>query len=234
MQQRATFCTSSTWGVEAIIGLIPLYLHLKKISSKHQIKTSTLLLNHAINSLLERRHTKNSCLHCLSLENMTDKQRLKIKSSIINTNNCLNGIYPLFDFLNCKFSPRFRLIDKFSSHFSFHQANYKDKESKAAHLCNLDDIFSNASSDPKSIVVISDASIRNNIAMSISYVHSSPNNVRKTIHHTINVTSTKAKLFAIRYGINQAIQILEATHITVITGAIHTAKCIFDSIIHSY
>jgi len=108
--------------------------------------------SHNINSLLERRHTKNSCLHCLSLENMTDKQRLKIKSSIINTNNCLNGIYPLFDFLNCKFSPRFRLIDNFSSHFSFHQANYKDKESKASHLCNLDDIFSNASSDPKSIV----------------------------------------------------------------------------------
>lgn len=43
-----------------------------------------------INLLLQNRYTKNSPTHHLSLENMTIKQQKKIKSSIIDTNNCLN------------------------------------------------------------------------------------------------------------------------------------------------
>ena len=70
--------------------------------------------------------------------------------------------------------------------------------------------------------------------MSISHIHSSFNNIRKIIHHTINVTSTEAKLFAIKYGINQVIQIPETTHIVIITDAIHPAECIFDFSIHPY
>jgi len=88
---------------------------------------------------------------------------------------------------------------------SFYQANCKDKESKAAHLCNLNDIFSNKLLDPKSVIIVSDASIRNNVATSISHIHSHINNIKKTIHHTVNIISTEAKLFAIRYEINQAI-----------------------------
>ena len=34
---------------------------------------------------------------------MTSKQQLKIKSSVVNTNNCLNGIFPAFDFLKVNF-----------------------------------------------------------------------------------------------------------------------------------
>jgi len=31
------------------------------------------------------------------------------------------------------------------------------------------------------------------------------NGIKKTIHHTINITLTEAELFATRYGINQAV-----------------------------
>ena len=88
--------------------------------------------------------------------------------------------------------------------------------------------------DFNSVVVISDTSIRNNVIMSISHIHFHSNDIKKTIHHTINVTLTKAELFAIRYGINQAIQIPEVTYIIIITDAIHLAQCIFDFIIHPY
>jgi len=70
--------------------------------------------------------------------------------------------------------------------------------------------------------------------MSISYVHSSSNDIRKTIYYTVNITSTKAKLFTIRCDINQAIQILETIYIVVIIDNIHVAECIFDSFIHLY
>ena len=44
---------------------------------------------------------------------MTPKQQLKIKSSIVDTNNCLNGIFPVFDSLNSEFSPGSQLVDTF-------------------------------------------------------------------------------------------------------------------------
>ena len=86
----------------------------------------------------------------------------------------------------------------------------------------------------KSVIVILDTSIRNNVAMSISHIHSSLNDIKKTIHHAVNIASTEAKLFAIRCGINQAIQILEATHIIVVMNAIYVAEHIFYFTIHSY
>ena len=142
----------------------------------------------------------------------------------MNTNNCLNRIFPFFDSLNSEFSPSFRLINTISSHFSFHWANYKDKESKTAYLCKLDDIFTKTLLDPKSVIVIvSDASIRNNVAMFILHIHLYSNNVEKTIHHAVNITFTKAELFSIRCGINQAIQILGAYYIILITNTIHLA-----------
>jgi len=68
------FCTSPTLGIEALAGLIPIHLHLQKLSGYHQLRISTLPNNHAIKSLFERRHSENMSLHHLLLENMTSKQ----------------------------------------------------------------------------------------------------------------------------------------------------------------
>jgi len=88
--------------------------------------------------------------------------------------------------------------------------------------------------DSNSVVVISDASIKNNITILILHIHSNSNGIKKTIHHAVNITSTETELFAIRCRINQAVQIPEASHIVVITDTIHLVRCIFDSITHSY
>jgi len=173
----------------------------------------------------------NSGPHCLFLENMTTKQWLKIKSSIVDTNNWFNGIFLSFDSLNLEFFPGFRLIDNFSSWFSFYKANCKDK---TAYLCKLNNIFSNISLDSNFVIVVFNTSIRNNVAMSILHIYSHSNNVKKTIYYAINIILTEVKLSAIRYGINQVIQISEVTHIIVITNAIYLAQHIFDSMIHLY
>ena len=56
-----------------IAGLIPIYLHLQRLSGRYQIRTSNLLSNYMINSLLKSRYTK-IYPHHLFLENMTTKQ----------------------------------------------------------------------------------------------------------------------------------------------------------------
>jgi len=71
-----------------------------------------------------------------------------------------------------------------------------------------------------------DTSIKNNVANSIAYIHVHNKPVIKTIHHAINVTTTEAKLFAIRYGINQTTGI---PRIVVITDLLHATQKIFDS-----
>ena len=53
-------------------------------------------------------------------------------------------------------------------------------------------------------IIVSDVSIKNNVATSIMHIYIYNKPLTKIIHHTVLVTSTEAELFVIRYGINQA------------------------------
>ena len=75
--------------------------------------------------------------------------------------------------------------------------NCKDIEAKTAHQKKLNKNFDNSISNPNTIIVIFDISIKNNIATSISHVCNSWNIIAKIIHHAMNITSTKAELFII-------------------------------------
>jgi len=126
----------------------------------------------------------------------------------MDTNNHLNRIFPSFNSLNYEFSSGTQLIDIFSSHFSFYHANYKEKESKTTHIHKLDECVFHTSKNFKSVSVVSDASI--------------------------NIISIEVKLFTIRYGINQAIQISDIAHIIVVMDTIYVVYHIFDSLVHLY
>ena len=158
----------------------------------------------------------------------------KIKGPIIDTNNHLNGIFPSFNSLSYEFSPGTWLIDTFPSYFLFCHANCENKKSRTTHIHKLNEYVFCASTNSKSVVVVSDASIKNTIAVSIAHVHLYLNPVKKTIHHAVNIISIEAELFTIRCGINQAIQISDVTHIIIIIDVMYTAHHIFDSSIHPY
>ena len=102
------------------------------------------------------------------------------------------------------------------------------------HTHKLDDIILQASADSRSIIVISNTSIKNQVATSISHIHSHSSSIIKTIHQAINVSSTEAELFTIRCSINQATQIPNVNCIIVITDSIHVAKRFFDLSLYSF
>jgi len=56
-------------------------------------------------------------------------------------------------------------------------------------------------------------SIKNQVAILIIHIHMHNNPTIKTINDVINITSTEAELFVIRYGINQATQIANINYI---------------------
>ena len=63
--------------------------------------------------------------------------------------------------------------------------------------------------------------------MSIAHVQSEQNIIAKTIYHAVNVMSTETELFAIRYRINQTVQLNNTSCIIMITNAIHSVRYIF-------
>jgi len=96
-----------SWRVEAITSLIPIYYHLNKISRRHYLRIASLPKHHFINSLLDDYHLKKSKLYYLAMGYLIDKQCSKVKSSIANTNNCLNEVFPTFDKLHKELSSGF-------------------------------------------------------------------------------------------------------------------------------
>ena len=126
----------------------------------------------------------------------------KIKSFIVDANNYLDRIFLFFDFFYKELLLSFRIVENFSNCFYFHPANYKDKKCREAYFWKLNKNFEDVFLDPNSIIIIANTSIKNNITSLISYVHSNLDFITQTVYHAINVTLTKAKLFAIRYKIN--------------------------------
>ena len=82
--------------------------------------------------------------------------------------------------------------------------------------------------------MVTDASIKHNIATSITYIHISNKDVIKTIHYVVNVSFMEAELVAIKCDINQSINIPGILKIIVITDSLHNVRKIFDSLIHLY
>jgi len=126
-----------------------------------------------------------------------------------------------FSPLNSEFSLGSRIIDIFSDCFSFNVCNKrKDIKFRAQELNKLTLESSSLSSVA---LVASDASIKNNVATSIAHIHMANKPLMKTIHHAVNITSTEAKLFAIRCSINQSSCFDNISKIVVITDSIHMA-----------
>ena len=162
-----------------------------------------------INSLLDKHHSKKAKSYHIATAHLTFKQWLRIKSSIVNTNNWLNEIFPSF---NREHSPGFCLVDTFSGHFSFYSVNQKDANIKITHCNKFNSIYEDSLIDQNTIPIISDASVKNNVTTSVLYIHRGQDIITKTVYHLMNIMSTEAELFAIRCGINDVTQIQDIAY----------------------
>ena len=64
------------------------------------------------------------------------------------------------------------------------------------------------------MLIISDTSIKNNVATLVSYIYRDQEIIAKSVYYIMNITSIEAKLFTIRYRINHAIYLQDITCIT--------------------
>ena len=115
-----TFQMSPTLRVEAISELISIYLYLRKLYRRFLLWQSSLLSNHIINSILNSNRSQEQKCHNVSINHLTAKQRLCLKSPLIDVNDKQNEFFPSFSFFNEEFKPGSQLTDLFPDCFSFH------------------------------------------------------------------------------------------------------------------
>ena len=239
MQRRAAiwilgaFKTSPVEAIEAIAEIIPIKLHLQKLANQLQLCTLALPPNHLVWTFMN--NLSSSLIHQYPalLNNLTSRQRSLIKGHLVDSNNKVYGIFSSFSSLHPEFFPGSRIIDNFPDCFSFNLFNKKEKNDTICFQ-QLDNLVLELSSSLSTAIVVMDTSIKNDIAPSISYIHLANHPMTKTVHHVMFITSTEAKLFAIRCGINQACNKENISKIIVITDFIYAAKKIFDATSHPY
>ena len=236
MQRRATiwilgaFKTSLTEEIKAIAGIIPIKFHLQKLARRSQIRPFKLPSNHIIRDLIDNVPNLFKKPNPHAASSLMSRQKNIVKGHLIDSCNKAYGIFSSFSLLNREFTPGFHLMDNFSDRFSFNLVNKKEKDN--FRVQELDEMVLRISFFLTTAFVATDASIKNDIATSISHLYVANHPLVKTVHHATFITSMEAELFTIRCGINQACIKENVSKIIIITNSIHAEKKIFDSKSH--
>jgi len=167
-----------------------------------------------------------------SINSLMSYQKTITKGHLIDSNNKLYRVFPAFSPFHPEFNLGSRIVDLFPDHFFFNLASREKNDKKRSQ--QLDKMTLQSSSSPHTAIVITDASVKKDIATSISHVYICNHPLTKTVYHAAYVTSTEAELFAIRCSINQVCSKKNISKIVIITDSIHTTKKIFDSKSHPY
>ena len=181
-------------------------------------------------AFLNRHHSKGIPPHCISTSFLTMKQNSRLKSPIQDINHHLNQVHPSFDSTNSELKPGTCIVDIFPNCFSFHTVKCNDKIARANHLKTLDNILHTSTTQPGTIIIVTDASTKHGIyAVSVAHGWQNKSLVFNLEYTAPNVTSSEAEIFAIRCGINKATTLEEINQIIVIMDSIQCAQKLFDT-----
>ena len=186
--------------IEALAGLIPIYLHLKKLVKRFCLRAAMLPSQHALLSLLSARNSKGAHPHPQSLALLTDAQSAWLRSPLLDTKASLLNFIEHFDSLHPEIRPGCRLLDNFPDHVSFHLCDHSNGRTRKLQFDALDRLCQEAFSDPSTLVVATDASVippRNMQAVSVAHFWRLGEQVSSSKAPTGRATALDAKLFAI-------------------------------------
>jgi len=124
------------------------------------------------------------------------------------------------------------LVDTFSDCFYFYSVNQKNADAIISHQNKLDSIYGDLPINLDTVLVISDTSVKNNMATLILHIYREQEIITKSVHYTMNITFSETEIFAIKCNINHATQLQGILYIIVITDIIPATRRIFDMFIH--
>jgi len=122
-------------GNEALEGLIPIHLHLRKLADRANLRITTLSDTHPIYSLLSADYIKRAEVHHCSVSNMAPALQDKVHGTIMEIENHHHELTEIFEPCTLENCLGFRLMDRFVAQVSFN--NFKIiMENKALSVSN--------------------------------------------------------------------------------------------------
>ncbi|CAA7267563.1 unnamed protein product [Cyclocybe aegerita] len=125
MQRKAAlwitgaFCTSPTGSLEALAGLIPVHLMLKKLAMRAVYRVATLLDTHPLRSMMGKGLLKRATPDAHSAALMTPAMRGKVKSTIMEVDKHVHTLTESFEPFAPEARPGDRLLDRYADRLHF-------------------------------------------------------------------------------------------------------------------
>ncbi len=125
MQRKAAiwitgaFRTSPTGGVQAIAGLLPIHLHIRKLSWRASFWTATLSATHPARSLMGADYRGDAEEHPLAISQLTPRQLAAVRGSIVDANDALPPLADVFEPCAPENRPGQCLLDLFPDRVGF-------------------------------------------------------------------------------------------------------------------
>ncbi|KAJ3561031.1 hypothetical protein NP233_g10447 [Leucocoprinus birnbaumii] len=240
MQRRAalwiigTFRTSPTGRCEALAGLIPIHLHLRKLVLRATYRVTTLSRTHPVRSLMEWCDAPSAHVHWWHINNLGTKAFLATKSTAVDVAGKLPRLTEAFDTDSNEACPGNRIMDVFSNRISFHPRPNSASANKQTTL--LDTTLLKVKDEEHSAIVVCDSSIPQDStkqALAAARVWIGDCMVKQTCQASSRPMAPDAELHAIRAGIGMATAIAGIDHIYIFTDHLPSAERAVDPGIYS-
>ncbi|CAA7270841.1 unnamed protein product [Cyclocybe aegerita] len=237
MQRKAAlwitgaFRTSPTGGLEALAGLIPVHLMLKKLAMCAVYRVATLSDTHPLHSMMGKRLLKQAEPHAHSTALMTPAMWGKVKSTVMEVDEQVHTLTESFEPFAPEAHPSDRLLDCYVDRLHF------DERDPTQDRCPyLDELITTARADPLTVLAVADGSVPQSNqyqATSAAIILKGHCELERTRYISGRVTAPDAELNAIMCTVRLAVKQANCQHILVFTDSMGSAHKAVDPSVHS-
>ncbi|CAA7265984.1 unnamed protein product [Cyclocybe aegerita] len=237
MQRKAAlwimgaFRTSPTGSLEALAGLIPVHLMLKKLATRAVYHVATLSDTHPLRSMMGEGLLKRAEPHARSAALMTPAMLGKVKSTVMEVDEHIHTLTESFKPFAPEARPGDRLLDRYADRLHFDKRNPPQDRHPY-----LDELIANARADPLTALAATNGSVPQSNqyqAASAAIIYKGHRELERTHYVSGRVTAPDAELNAITCAVHLAVKQANCQHIMVFTDSMGLAHKAVDPSVHS-
>ncbi|CAA7261897.1 unnamed protein product [Cyclocybe aegerita] len=222
---------SPTGGLEALAGLIPVHLMLKKLATRAVYHVATLSDTHPLCSMMGKRLLKRAEPHTRSAALMTPAMRGKVKSTVMEVDECVHTLTESLE----PFAPGAQSGNQLLDHYA-ERLHFDEHDPTQDRRPYLDKLIANARTDPFTVLAAADGSVPQSNqyqVTSAAIIYKGHRELKRTCYVSGRVTAPDVELNAIVCAVCLAVKQENCQHIMVFTDSMGSAHKAVDPSIHS-
>ncbi|CAA7263688.1 unnamed protein product [Cyclocybe aegerita] len=237
MQRKAAlwitgaFCTSPTGGLEALAGLIPVHLMLKKLATRAVYRVATLSDTHPLHFMMGEGLLKRAEPHAHSAMLMTPAMQGKVKSTVMEVDKRVHTLTESFEPFAPEARPGDWLLDRYADRLHFDKCD----PTQDRHPY-LDELIAKARANPLTVLAATDGSVPQSNqyqVASAAIIYKGHRKLERTRYVSGRVTAPDVELNAILCAVRLAVKQANCQHIMVFTDSMGSAHKAVDPSVHS-